>query len=562
MVIEKSVANQTSKTLGIPFELEPSAVSAWLDKLPDDDKMESSKSVYSTLQSLNRLDIDIGLRFQILELFRPVLIIQSAYLESYITVSEFPLPRKLRKIAKLTSKLHSELATGYKIIAGNSMLEEFSTFEQASVIHRALQSISHSLLRISQMSEPHSPKLWSMVKSFYRQAREYNLLDIVVHDDMASASNESTISNVVIKTALFSVSNPYSYTQTEMDSLFRLLELSSEDLDLQQQDFETEGSGTVVINLNDANSPALGVNKYDIRDDFILHIKLEKMFEKISAIRSSSKCVNEDFGEKSLSRLMHHLGKPDSPDTSNVIENTEISVGMDEIVSSLCVETALEPVQRENATSDWINSPDFELIPLDNLKMAQSRLTNGARSASPSVRKKTNVNLYQKTAAEEIWGKKKSRNKESNRILCDVLISGLANHILVELDTNDFPIGEIIACNDPRVPLQLGITRWKQPTSNERFIYYGVEKLAENYSLVDVFLDTKKYRNSLLLQTSENQRIRYSILLPAGKYRSGARMTVKQSVKTINFKLEMLLEISPSFCHYSLVICKPLVSGS
>lgn len=554
MATENAIDNSKTGD-SLPFELNPESVSAWLDRLPADDRMEACKQVYSSLQTFNRLDSDADVRFRILEVFRPMVFMQSSYLESYILVSEFPLQRNLRKIAKLTTKLQFELAAGYRTVATTEDFSaRFSTLEQATVCHRAMQSISISLLRIAQMYEPPSSGFWKSLKSVYLRAAQNQLLGIDVADELDSVQPRSTIADIVVKTALFSVSNPCRYTQSEMKLLFRLFAQTATTTQLQVSDRNALPQLPVSINSGDSLPPLIGINRFDASRRDTLCFDLTPVIGAIPETVESWSPTCDQLRPATLNRLLYHLGAADKPNLSTVMSNTEVILGLPNALSRFNVDRKTRPADvAAPGSSEWLQSPDYELVPLDNDRIPQS---SAPRAPGNSA---TRANS---TGAGEIWKKRSQTGADSSRMDCDVMLSDLPNHILVELSNDQLKIGEILAIRDSRIPLELGITRWKQTSADTSYVYYGVEKLADKCSLADVFIDTRKFGNTLLLQTTRNRQPRYSILLPPKKFRSGTRITVKQAVKTTNFKLEKLLESSTEFCHYSLNTCKPLIPGS
>jgi hypothetical protein len=158
-------------SLKLPFEPDVASASEWLENLPISDKIETGKTVFSTLRNLNRLSIDARTRFAILEKFRVVVFCESSFLAARFTGATFPLEQKNRKIAKIAAKFHSELASGYQMIASHNEFENgYSSDEQACILHRIVRSIGISLLRIAQMYEPPPSKVWQMLKRLYKEA--------------------------------------------------------------------------------------------------------------------------------------------------------------------------------------------------------------------------------------------------------------------------------------------------------------------------------------------------------------------------------------------------------
>lgn len=544
MATQHSTINPTTRGQinKLPFEIDLNAVSDWIDNLPVTDKMETSRLVYSTLQSLNRHTFPPHLRFQILEVFRPVVLLQSKYLENATETIAFPLEQKTRKIAKLAAKFYAELATGYKHIANNSAFaNDFSGKQQATVIHRAMQLISHSLLRIAQMYEPFSSRVWGEIKTLYRIAEKNGLLEIDVEDELCGVQKHSTTNALLKKTVLFSMSNPWRYSRQEMQSLFQLFEERIDTVKIFPVPTQNDCTATFVIELDNAYPP--NHLSWPSPGNHLRYFFVDCLSKELAR---SDRMPDQHIGlsQTSLARFTHHLGSFNNPLSSKTQQEIEITLGLENIVSKLVSKTQQTPKLSALPTNtDWIEVPNYDLMPLNNNKPYDHTSIDN----SPLTPASKQDQIRAKIEPANIW----DQSLASHNFKCEVQTHDLANHLLVELQEKCLPIGELIALHYPGKRNLVGIIRWQQPATHDHYVFYGVEILAHGYTLVDVIFESKKTCNILFL--SDDQSTQRSIVMPPAKHRSGSQFTLRNRRETKNLRVKKLLETNPVFCHYSVV---------
>lgn len=545
----KTAARNSSSEL--PFDLNESSISTWLENLPITDKIETCKTVFSTLQNLNRHTFDSKMRFKILELFRTVVFLESSHLETHLTGAAFPLEQKIRKIAKLAAKFHSELASGYQLITNNSEFEEiYSNHEKATVIHRIFQSIGISILRIAQMYEPPSSRVWHLLKKLYLDAESKRLLDIRVRDPLASFPDSSTIAEIFGRTILFSVCNPYQYSPKEMHRLFKLFDEHRGNIEWGMA-HRDQNCSIFGIGLENALAPQHGSSLTEIQNRSLRGIDVSKFVATISRSGTTQDPQVSVLNETALETLVHHLGSPKKVKINSLGIDTELTLGLEKITELLHLDVTKPTGKNELPTADWLPTPNFELLPLSENQGGE--LSGQVGFTDQFANQKALAVAPPAVRAENIWKNSKQCEIGSNNIHCEVHRCDLPNHVLVELRVDNLMIGQIVALKDNRSPMQIGVIRWVQPTAENHYFYYGIERLTSKCSLANIFISSKKHTNVLLLEKNTNGFSRYGIVMPPTKYRSGTRLTVKQPQLTKNFILEKLLETSTFFCHYSLV---------
>ena len=534
-----AVRGQNNK---LPFELNFQAASAWIDDLPVTNKMETSKLVYSTLQTLNRHTFSPQLRLQILEIFRPLVLLQAKHLECHIIGAEFPLDSKTRKIAKLAAKFYVELANGYKFITNNSAFtEDFTGSQQATIIHRALRLISCSMLKIAQMYEPPSSRVWGEIKTLYLVAQKNGLLETNVDDEMSTVSKPSTINAAFKHILLFWICTPYRYDQLEIQNIFNCFEKHVDDVTISQDSNQHEKDPTFSIDLENSYPPMhLSWANFGSHLRYFNIGKLANNLARPDRLRAK----RENVEQHTLNKLCHHLGGINHPISSKTDQEIDITLGLEHIIAALASKTKTAPKLSALPTnSDWIEAPNYDLMPINNNKPFDPAYSpilpcSGTNPSGIEVQ------------GNKIWATKERQPLVTHHFKCEVQGCELQNHLYIELREKNLPIGELIALHYPGKRNQIGIIRWQQPTTNEHYVFYGIEILAAEYTLVDIIFDSKKHADILYLRNTDQQPPQLSILMPPAKYRSGSRFTLRNQRETKNLTVKKLLETNSIFCHY------------
>jgi hypothetical protein len=97
-------------------ETNPKEARAWLESLPLADSGEAARDIYQTLYTLNRLELTMQSRFDLMELYKGPVAMVSSVLQSQVIGLALPLPPEVTKLAEFIRQLHMEMAIGYKCV--------------------------------------------------------------------------------------------------------------------------------------------------------------------------------------------------------------------------------------------------------------------------------------------------------------------------------------------------------------------------------------------------------------------------------------------------------------
>ena len=197
----------------------------WLTNLPLMDVVETVRLVCSALRALNEQKLDVGQRFQFLEVYR------ATAQRLFVTVD----PLHLRQLALSKSqrkeaidgieRLFASITGGYKLIV--------TEVHQAGVdgapdpllgpaINRALEQLGFSLLDSYRFYREIEPQLVAESHQLYRLARHNGLLGSCV-DDSDEAGPPVSIATLYHTSMLLSLTDPFRLAEGEVGLLFDVL---------------------------------------------------------------------------------------------------------------------------------------------------------------------------------------------------------------------------------------------------------------------------------------------------------------------------------------------------
>ena len=399
------------------------------------------------------------------------------------------------------------------------------------------------MLRIAQMYEPPSSRVWGEIKTLYLIAQKNGLLETNVEDETSGTDKPSTINAVFKKIVLFWVSTPYRYPQNEIHSIFDFWEKQIDEVKITSGNSDNKDDATFCVDLENSYPPMhVSWANYG---SHLRYFNIEKL-AKIIARPDRLRAKRENLDPQTITRLAHHLGGSNEPLSSKTEQEIELTVGLEHIIEGLTSKTTKTPKLSALPTNaNWIEAPSYDLLPINNNKPFDpvNDTTLATTDSGPSEAE---------IPPNKIWTTKQRQPLKTHHFKCDVQANNLENHLFIELREKKLPIGELIALHYPGKRNQIGIIRWQQPTTNEHYVFYGIELIASEYTLVDVIFDSKKHSNVLYLRNADQKSPKLSILMPPAKYRSGSRFTLRNQRETKNLTVEKLLESNPLFCHYSV----------
>jgi cyclic-di-GMP-binding protein len=209
-------------------ETDPKFAREWLASLPMADSTEAGREIYQSLYTLNRLELDVHDRFDLIELYRGPVDVVTTSLQPHFNRLSLPLSSKRRQLSELIRQLHMEMANGYKLCLtdlGKSWKPWGKKLLSSTSLERALRYLGDVLLRSYQIYSPCPPGVWKEIHELYRFAETTGR-----HEDPIGAADEpgaeqSSVIQRYMQILLLGLCNPYQLPQNQSLQINRFLEI-------------------------------------------------------------------------------------------------------------------------------------------------------------------------------------------------------------------------------------------------------------------------------------------------------------------------------------------------
>jgi cyclic-di-GMP-binding protein len=193
-------------------ETDPKYARAWLESLPLANSVEAAREIYNALYTLNRLDLRVATRLELMKLYEPFVATVTNGVHNHLINIAPPLPSQKRELAELVRRLHVEMAFGYKcslrdLSRARLLFGKWHRFRHG--IERAMYHLTEILCRSYVVYVACPSGVWREVHELYRLAESLQMVD--------EASDESgvqpTIGERYVHALLLGLVNPYNLPQ-------------------------------------------------------------------------------------------------------------------------------------------------------------------------------------------------------------------------------------------------------------------------------------------------------------------------------------------------------------
>lgn len=206
-------------------ETDPQYARPWLESLPLADSAEAAREIYQALYTVNRAELKVQARLELMSLYDPVVATVCKGLQSHLVHAVPPLGPKKRQLAEFIRRLHIEMAYGYKcclrdLTRARVLLRRKSRL--LNCIERALHHMSEVLLRSYLVYLPYPALTWRETHELYRLAESLNAVDDPV-DSAERGTEPVTIGERYVQTLLLGLANPYQLPHSAAQQLHNFL---------------------------------------------------------------------------------------------------------------------------------------------------------------------------------------------------------------------------------------------------------------------------------------------------------------------------------------------------
>jgi hypothetical protein len=294
---------------------QPKKLTEWVAALPMINVGETSRQVFQTLQELNRLKLDFAARTELLEILRPVAHSLCDALSKHYLNQSVMLPERATKVATLAQAMQTHLATGYKIVALESLAKlgpgkrdpELARMA-ARAVHRAITELSGNLLRSTQLYLNTPPRLWLELHALYLCAADQGLEHEPKIEDtvVQRQTGTSSVEDVYKRALLLATCKPNKLRQSEVAQIFQLGEIWAPLVNLK----EFGGSGELFV--FDLSKDAPPTYRTQARADDAYHVRAidpSLLVHRLNELKRDNQAQGpKGRGETALSlSLLQHL---------------------------------------------------------------------------------------------------------------------------------------------------------------------------------------------------------------------------------------------------------------
>ena len=544
-----------------PFEINRHSVALWLQGLPLIDNKETCQLVYSTLRQLNFLVIAPKVRAEILEEYRPYVNLLADNLEKHFLGVSFPLEKSRRKLAKLSTQFHLELATAYITILGDAEQKQTGISNQryGALIGWALEALYRSLVHIMLIYEPPSSRYWKKVFSLYKMAEKLNIQDALHPNE--DDKNRCTIETRLKRILLLWLANPYRQKQGDIQQIQSLLDQFAHLAVLSNEKPTAPLDSICTVDLS-RGLPPLHINSRmsNLEDSNLRFLDPQPL--GLALLEQSSR-KNSEFPLQTsrglLMRLIKNFGIPEGrlqPREARD-DSTEIVIGFSKIIALHQRENKKPEDINPNGTINWISDPNLDLLPMEK---GQFLTPDSSRNRSEGPISQELYAFRRKITPNQIWENPSETDKPTRASTishpCEIGNSSVKGYRIISASNENLEItvGELTALKHNGKIVEIGVVRWIQ-CLEESHVEFGLELLSKSITLAEAWFTgtPPKKKDVLFLDATADSDHPISVLIPAIRIRSGIPIKLKFKDKIVHFKLVRLLEMTSEFLHYSLL---------
>jgi hypothetical protein len=212
------------------LELRPKQARAWVATLPMTQVIDSARKLLENVTAMNRAKLDVEVRHELLEAYRPVVSVVLEELDAVYAKATLPMPPKARDAMLLARDLSGECATGYKQVAleRTGKLISFGAKKHLPLLLLRIAEHLGNVLKVAYRSyTPNAPDLWKELHGLYLYAEKENMLL-----EAADPETKATIADAYIEALLLSLTDPYRLVPGEVDRVISLIRSSGTGLGL------------------------------------------------------------------------------------------------------------------------------------------------------------------------------------------------------------------------------------------------------------------------------------------------------------------------------------------
>lgn len=361
------------------LELRPKQLKAWLESLPMAHALDAGRKLANHLAAVNRSKVELEIRLQILEIYRPVAAIALEELDAVYAKSSLPLTPRAREALVAARDLAAELAVGYKIaiLEKSGKLIAFGAKKQLpGLIVRAMDYLCAGLLASYKSYTPVPQGIWREMHELYLHADREG-----VAREPGDAESKASAFDLYTEALLLALTDPYRLVQGEADRILAQARAQRGGVTLGRERPATRSGGHFLVPCDtdrppkpmlSANEDAGGPNwRLLDANPVVDRLRMKKQAAETGNVSATmSKAMGPD-GLALLGRLVTLWGDPPKrTQRRNAAETTvAICVGLKAIGHFVSFEPHMDPEEEAEALRKGITMP-LMALPTDDASQA------------------------------------------------------------------------------------------------------------------------------------------------------------------------------------------------
>jgi len=547
-----------------PFALNPAALRVWLDELPIINLVSSCEMLLQAFKSLDSNQIPGTLRFQLIEEMRTCSSQLLSSHEDKLLDAKYPLNKNLHDLVDFSINFHKSLATAYiKIILSADFVASdsngktkpfFNSSTQATVIHRAIESLGLVILKSAQSYQAHPLNIWCEINSLFKLAQQNNITLLTISKAGLTQSDQSTIYSIYKCLHFFQLCSPNRFNQREINSIYKLLCESSERLSLSRENDENSHAASFFIDIS-SDKAADHISKLtDESEDnlffhtqsFLDHISSQDVTNESLVIDNSNKDIR--LPAHTIRRLLQCWNHFPSRQFSRKTEQKEITVypNIQNVLKRLFNST-----KNNNNKPTILNNSNIsslELIPLDANTPTVYTQTIRSEQVVESLLKGGNLSIWDRLPDQKPTGEAKHFKSHTTNTSAKGYQVNLEEQLASQIKVGDLTG---VSINDDE--LEIAVIR-RMDTLENGSLSLGLELIAPHAEIVKILTKSTKVRSKYILLLPAipaiNQAI--SIISPSIIKLPDNIISLSFKGKKEDYRIQKLLESNSSFTHYTL----------
>ncbi len=209
------------KSLPKEIETNPKKARAWVESLPLTKAVDAAKLLAQNLAAFNMAKMSADDRVELVEIYRPVVLVLLDELEAIYAYNTLPLPLKQREAFELARELRTECCMAYKILLmekTGKMIMFNAKKNLPAPLCRAMRFLRGLMLQCYKTYHPAPEGVWQEAYKLFQYAEEQGLLN-----EPGDETDKLNVADFFAEMVMISLADPYRLMNREIEKVSEFL---------------------------------------------------------------------------------------------------------------------------------------------------------------------------------------------------------------------------------------------------------------------------------------------------------------------------------------------------